>query len=86
LTTQLQPEQSGVDPIWEEAIDIVTDLVRALYGSLGSQEFLISDIAYLPEKEIWRIKLNRRVEDLNLKYEIMINNLDGRATRFRKLG
>lgn len=66
-------------------MNIVSDLIRELFGPLGSQEFVIDDINYMPQHEIWRVRLSRRIEELNLKYEVTIDNRTGRPARFRKL-
>jgi len=87
LKRQLQLEfpSSAYDPIWGQAVNIASDLIRELFGPLGFQEFLIDDINYLPQQEIWRVRLTRKVEEVNLKYEITIDNRTGRPARFRKL-
>jgi len=72
------------DPIWEDAVEITSDLIRRLFGSLGCQEFVIDDVRYVPEHEIWKIRLTRKITDTNVNYEVTIDNLTGRPTRFRK--
>lgn len=68
--------------ILDYIIELVSNVIRELFGAMGSQEFVIHDVKFKSDK--WIVALIRRIDSLSLKYEIVIDNDTGRVTRFRR--
>jgi len=63
-------------------VQIVRNQLRILFGVMGSQEFMIDRFDYDDAAELWDIKLIRRVDGRNLRYEMSIDNHNGQVMSF----
>ena len=63
-------------------VQIVRNHLRILFGVMGSQEFMIDRFDYDDLAELWDVKLIRRVNGRNLRYEISIDNHTGQIMSF----
>jgi hypothetical protein len=66
-----------------EVMELAWSVIRELFGTMGSQEFVIDDTKLKSNK--WVVSILRRIDNLNLRYEIVIDNETGRVIRFRKI-
>lgn len=63
-------------------VQIARNHLRILFGVMGSQEFIIDRFDYDDAAELWDIKLIRRVDGRNLRYEMSIDNHTGQLMSF----
>ena len=63
-------------------VQIARNHLRILFGVMGSQEFIIDRFDYDDAAELWDIKLIRRVDGRNLRYEMSIDNHTGQVMSF----
>ncbi len=70
--------------ILDQIIELASSVIRELFGAMGSQEFVIHDIIFKSNK--WVVVLLRRIDslNLNLRYEMVIDNETGKVIRFRR--
>lgn len=63
-------------------VELVNNYLRTFFGVLGSQEFTLDRFDYDDSAELWDIKLIRRVDRRNLRYEMTIDNHTGQLMSF----
>ncbi len=68
--------------ILDAIVELASTVIRELFGVLGSQEFVINDIKFKSNR--WIIVLTRKIDDLIINYEMVIDNDTGRVIRFRR--
>ena len=82
---ELDPSNDDSQFIMGRAIDVASRILRELFGSLGFREFTILSIKYISDQNIWRFLLARRIDKLDLRYELLIDSDSGFPTAFRKI-
>jgi len=82
MLKSLQKNPNSERIILDEVLEFAWRVIRELFGTMGSQEFVINDIKFRTNR--WVVTLLRKIDNLNLHYEITIDNDTGRIIRFRK--
>ena len=82
---ELDPSNDDSQFIMGRAIDVASRILRELFGSLGFREFTILSIKYISDQNIWRFLLARRIDKLDLRYELLTDSDSGFPTAFRKI-
>lgn len=68
----------------DRLIEIVEEVLRILFGVLGSREFTIEGFDYDNDVEIWDVTLTRRINRKRLTYRMTIDNITGDLISFHR--
>jgi hypothetical protein len=69
----------------EVAMSIALQFIQTSFGVLGSQEFRIEDVRHHARSNAWKVLTVRSIDGLHIRYEVTVDLVHQRPTRFRRL-